>query len=89
MARSVAAAAGLYFTNAKPKPLFHAASEQDPLVKFAMQQRTLDRVKRLNGCVTQGEAWAPGCLRTNRKMACLSSFTSTAKDTNTPKRRRL
>ncbi len=28
------AAAGLYFTNAKPKPLFHAASEQDPLVKL-------------------------------------------------------
>jgi polyhydroxybutyrate depolymerase len=59
----VAAAAGLYFLDAKPKPLFHAASESDPLVTFAMQQRTLDHVKKLNGCGGQGEAWAKGCLR--------------------------
>src|SRR5262245_6625200 len=59
----VAAAAGLYFQDAKPKPLFHAASEKDPLVTFAMQQRTLDRVKKLNGCGDQGEDWAKGCLR--------------------------
>ena len=57
----VAAAAGLYFTDAKPKPLFHAASEKDPLVKFAMQQRTLDHVKKLNGCDDQGRKPAPGC----------------------------
>ncbi len=59
----VAAAAGVYFTEAKAKPLFHAASEKDPLVKFAMQQRTLDRVKKLNGCDAKGEEWAKGCLR--------------------------
>jgi polyhydroxybutyrate depolymerase len=59
----VAAAAGLYFPGAKPKPLFHAASEKDPLVTFAMQQRTLDHVKKLNGCDQQGEEWAKGCLR--------------------------
>lgn len=59
----VAAAAGLYFKDAKPKPLFHAASEKDPLVTFAMQQRTLDYVKKLNGCADQGEEWAKGCLR--------------------------
>jgi polyhydroxybutyrate depolymerase len=57
----VAAAAGLYFTEAKPKPLFHAASKKDPLVKFAMQERTLDYVKKLNGCDGHGEDWAPGC----------------------------
>jgi polyhydroxybutyrate depolymerase len=57
----VAAAAGLYFTSAKPKPLFHAAAENDPLVKFAMQQRTLDRVKKLNGCDQKGEDWDKGC----------------------------
>jgi polyhydroxybutyrate depolymerase len=28
-----------------------------------MQQRTLDRVKKLNGCDPQGEEWAKGCLR--------------------------
>jgi polyhydroxybutyrate depolymerase len=59
----VAAAAGLYFVDAKPKPLFHAASERDPLVTFAMQLRTLDRVKKLNGCDDKGEEWAKGCLR--------------------------
>jgi polyhydroxybutyrate depolymerase len=63
----VAAAAGLYFLDAKPKPLFHAASEKDPLVKFAMQQRTLDHVKKLNGCEGTGEDWAKGCQRYNSK----------------------
>ena len=59
----VAASAGLYFADAKAKPVFHAASEKDPLVTFAMQQRTLDRVKKLNGCDEQGKDWAKGCLR--------------------------
>jgi polyhydroxybutyrate depolymerase len=58
----VAAAAGVYFLEAKPRPLFHAASESDPLVTFAMQQRTLDRVKKLNGCDAKGAAWAKGCV---------------------------
>jgi polyhydroxybutyrate depolymerase len=59
----VAASAGIYFVDAKPKPVFHAASEKDPLVTFAMQTRTLDRVKKLNSCQDQGEPWAKGCLR--------------------------
>jgi polyhydroxybutyrate depolymerase len=59
----VAAAAGLYFREAKPKPLFHAASEKDPLVTFAMQKRTLDHVQKLNGCDDKGEEWAKGCER--------------------------
>ncbi|MCE9568165.1 MAG: prolyl oligopeptidase family serine peptidase [Planctomycetes bacterium] len=63
----VAAAAGLYFTDAKPKPLFHAASEKDPLVTFAIQNRTLDRVKKLNGCDDKGEEWEKGCLRYSSK----------------------
>lgn len=63
----VAAAAGLYFADAKPKPLFHAASKEDPLVTFAMQERTLDRVKKLNGCGDQSEVWANGCLRYSSK----------------------
>ena len=65
----VAASAGVYFITAKPKPkpLFHAASEKDPLVTFAMQQRTLTRVKKLNGCDEPGEDWAKGCLRYSSK----------------------
>lgn len=31
-----------------PKPLFHIASEQDPLVKYAWQQNMLSRVRTLN-----------------------------------------
>jgi polyhydroxybutyrate depolymerase len=63
----VAAAAGLYFLEAKPKPLFHAASEKDTLVTMAMQKRTLDRVRKLNGCDAQGEEWARGCQRYGSK----------------------
>jgi polyhydroxybutyrate depolymerase len=59
----VAAAAGPYFREAKPRPVFHAASERDPLVRFAVQTRTLDRVKTLDGCEGRGEDWAEGCLR--------------------------
>ncbi len=59
----VAAAAGMYFVDAKPKPLFHAVSETDPLVTYAMQKRTIDRVKKINGCDEAGEEWAKGCLR--------------------------
>lgn len=66
----VAASAGIYFVDAKPKPVFHAASEKDPLVTFAMQSRTLDRVKKLNGCQDQGETWAKGCLQYPSKNDC-------------------
>lgn len=59
----VAAAAGLYFLEAKRAPLFHAVSEKDPLVTFAMQKRTFDRAKQLDGCEAKGEDWAKGCLR--------------------------
>ncbi len=59
----VAAAAGRYFLEAKPRPVFHIGSEKDPLVTFAMQQRTLDHVKKVNGCDARGEKWAEGCLR--------------------------
>jgi len=59
----VAAVAGPYFADAKPKPLFHVASEKDPLVTFAMQQRTLDRIKKLNGSDAEGEDWAKDCKR--------------------------
>ena len=45
----------------KPKPVFHVAGENDPLVKFAWQQRMIDALRRLNQC---GPAQPPenGCL---------------------------
>jgi len=50
-----AAAAG-YANKLKPKPAFHMAGEKDPLVKFEWQQRTIDALKRLDGC-GEGEVW--------------------------------
>jgi polyhydroxybutyrate depolymerase len=34
----------------KPKPVLHVASPDDPLVKFAWQERMIDHVLQLNGC---------------------------------------
>lgn len=44
----------------KPKPVFHMAGENDPLVRFAWQQRTIDAVRKLNGC-GEGEPWGEHC----------------------------
>jgi polyhydroxybutyrate depolymerase len=44
----------------KPKPVFHMAGENDPLVRFAWQQRTIDDVRKLNGC-GKGEPWGEHC----------------------------
>jgi len=41
-----------------PKPVLHLAGAQDPLVRFAWQQRTIDLLKRLNSCDTTGTPWA-------------------------------
>lgn len=59
----VAASAGLYLKKAKPRPLFHIGSKKDPLVAFAWQERTMDFVKKLNGCDEKSEKWATDCVR--------------------------
>jgi polyhydroxybutyrate depolymerase len=46
--------------NLKPKPVFHVAGENDPLVKFAWQQRTIDEVRKINGC-GEGKPWGEYC----------------------------
>lgn len=45
----------------KPKPALHMAGEKDPLVKFEWQQRTMDAVRKLNGCDEEGVPWAKEC----------------------------
>jgi len=45
----------------KPKPAFHLAGENDPLVKFAWQQITIDRVRKLNGCDETGKPAGEFC----------------------------
>jgi polyhydroxybutyrate depolymerase len=39
-----------------PKPVLHIAGKTDPLVKFAWQERTIQMVRKLNGCGS-GEPW--------------------------------
>lgn len=47
-----------------PRPVLHFGSEDDPLVRWAWQERTLEGLKRLFGC-GEGEPWAalPGVTR--------------------------
>jgi polyhydroxybutyrate depolymerase len=62
VAPSAAASRSLLKLN-KPKPVMHIAGENDELVKFAIQQRAMDRVREINGCADKGEEWATGCLQ--------------------------
>ncbi|MEY4613588.1 MAG: hypothetical protein RL179_1561 [Planctomycetota bacterium] len=47
--------------DAMPKPCIHFAGEKDPLVKLEWQQKTMDRVKKINGCDSTGKEWAKYC----------------------------
>ena len=49
MAPSGAAAMRMH-RDLRPKPLLHIAGDNDPLVKYAWQTRTVEFVKRLNQC---------------------------------------
>ncbi|MCD6051175.1 MAG: esterase [Verrucomicrobia bacterium] len=40
----------------KPKPFLHLGAENDPLVKFEWQKRTMDRLRELNQC-GEGKSW--------------------------------
>ena len=40
-----------------PKPCMHIAGESDPLVKFTLQERAMERVKKVNNCETTGKQW--------------------------------
>jgi polyhydroxybutyrate depolymerase len=39
-----------------PKPFFHLAAENDPLVKFTWQKATIDKLRELNQC-GEGKPW--------------------------------
>ena len=58
----VAATAGRLMVDLKPKPVLHIAGQNDPLVKFAWQQTTMDRLRKRNGC-GEGQPWGdnPWC----------------------------
>ncbi|MEX2219369.1 MAG: hypothetical protein WD749_11510 [Phycisphaerales bacterium] len=46
-----------------PRPAMHIAGTKDELVKFDNQQRTIDAVKRVNGCTEPGKPWDRDCTR--------------------------
>lgn len=43
-------------TAPKPKPFLHLGAENDPLVKFAWQKATIERIRELNQC-GEGKPW--------------------------------
>jgi polyhydroxybutyrate depolymerase len=57
-APSASPATGL-FARMKPKPCLHLAGEKDRLVPFSNQQRTIDRMRQINGCdAADGRRWS-------------------------------
>lgn len=53
-------AGGPLLKSLKPKPCLHVAGEKDELVKFEWQQASMDAVKKLNGCASDGKPWQKG-----------------------------
>jgi polyhydroxybutyrate depolymerase len=60
VAPCAAAAKPEFKQHMKPKPVLHVAGENDPLVKFAWQQRTIDELRKINGC-GEGKPWDEHC----------------------------
>ncbi len=61
IAPSSASARSLWTTHPQPIPVMHLAGENDSLVKFKWQQRAMERVRAINGCVKEGTEWAKLC----------------------------
>jgi polyhydroxybutyrate depolymerase len=57
VAPSAAATTFLPAGKLKPKPAMHLAGEHDPLVKFQWQKLTMEAVRKINGCDSEGKAW--------------------------------
>ena len=51
------AAATSQLAKLTPKPVLHLAGEKDTLVKFIWQQKTVEVVRRINGCGSVGRPW--------------------------------
>src|SRR5439155_23800303 len=55
------AAANKRLDKLKPKPALHIAGQNDPLVKFEWQQRTMEAIRKIDGCDEAGQSWAANC----------------------------
>lgn len=47
--------------NQKPIPVLHVAGENDRIVRFATQERSIAEVKKINGCEEKGEPAGKFC----------------------------
>ena len=54
-------AAARYANRLPPRPALILGGQNDPLVKFAWQKRTMDAVRKANGCAANGEPWDKPC----------------------------
>jgi len=52
-----AAVPGVEMKNLKPMPALHVAGEKDNLVKWDWQKRTIEQIRKLNGCEADGTPW--------------------------------
>ncbi len=57
VAPSAAAGAGRLQNDLKPLPAMHLAGEKDELVKFSWQKATIDIIRKVNGCESEGKPW--------------------------------
>jgi polyhydroxybutyrate depolymerase len=62
-----AAPAGKNLARLKPKPVLQVAGKNDPLVKFAWQQQTMNTLRKLNEC-GEGKPWAHECTLYESKL---------------------
>ncbi len=47
--------------NQKPLPILHVAGEKDPIIPFTGQQKTIEQIKKLNGCDPTGKPAGQWC----------------------------
>ena len=53
-----ASTTGRKWRSLSPKPVMHLAGQQDKLVQFQWQERTIEALKRLNQCESVGVKWS-------------------------------
>jgi polyhydroxybutyrate depolymerase len=58
VAPAAAAPGRAFFRDLKPMPALHVSGEKDEIVSFALQKRTMEFVRRLDGCDAAGKPWA-------------------------------
>lgn len=51
----------------KPLPVLHVAGEKDPLVKFDNQEKTIEFIRKLNGCDAEGKPAGKHCTEYRSK----------------------